>query len=323
ECHPEEAPDALRGPGAPGTRGAGGQAPRRHDHPAVGLLLRQRRDLRAVRGVGPRLRRVRPAEPLRADQRPDHGAPDHGRRAQARLRQADHGRHAVLGLRAPGQEAPRPRADLRAPGRRPVQDRGRRPDHGRRPAHLPDPGLLRRPGRPPVRAARARPLRQAHLRRPRPRRRLPRLRPRAPGRALGRHARRHPAGVHPQDPRPAQAERGRREPGGRRGVEPHLRRDRRHDRHRRHGGQDGAGPARRGCSGRDRRRHPRRALRARLRTPRHVRRARGGLHRHPADPRRQALPGHDGALHRPAAGPGHPPGLRRRLGHRPVRRQRL
>ena len=38
-----------------------------------------------------------------------------------------------------GQEAPRPRADLGATGRRPAQDRGRRPDPHRRPAHRPDP----------------------------------------------------------------------------------------------------------------------------------------------------------------------------------------
>ena len=45
--------------------------------------------------------------------------------------------------------------------RRPVQDRRRRPADGRRPAHRADPGLLRRPGRPPVRAAAARRLRRA------------------------------------------------------------------------------------------------------------------------------------------------------------------
>ena len=62
-----------------------------------------------------------------ADQRVDHGAPDHGRRAQAGVGQADHRGHAVLRLRPPGQEAPRPRADLRAADGRPVQDRRRRP----------------------------------------------------------------------------------------------------------------------------------------------------------------------------------------------------
>ncbi len=200
---PEEEPDALLGAGAPRAGRAGGQAPGRDDHAAVGVLVRQRRDLRPVRGVGARLRRVRAAVALGADQRPDHGTADHGRRAEARLGEADHRGHAVLGLRAPGQEAPRPRADLGPADRRHVPGRGRRPDHDRRPAHRADPGLLRRPGGPPVRAAGARRARQAHLRRPRARRRLPRLRPRAAGRALGRDARRHPAGVHPQDPRPA------------------------------------------------------------------------------------------------------------------------
>ena len=71
------------------------------------------------------------------------------RRAQAGLRQADHGGAAVLRLRAPGQEAPRPRADLGAADGRPVQDGRRQPADVRRPAHRPDPGLLRRPGRPP------------------------------------------------------------------------------------------------------------------------------------------------------------------------------
>ena len=58
--------------------------------PHVGLRVRQLRDLRPLRGVGPRLRRLRDPEPHRSDQRVDHGAPDHGRRAQAGLGQADH-----------------------------------------------------------------------------------------------------------------------------------------------------------------------------------------------------------------------------------------
>ena len=105
----------------------------------------------------------------RADQRVAHGAADHGRRAQARVGQAHHRGHAVLPVRPPGQEAPRPRADLRAPGGRPVQDRGRRPADDRRPAHRPDPGLLRRPGRPPVRDAAARRARRQQVRGPRAR----------------------------------------------------------------------------------------------------------------------------------------------------------
>ncbi len=79
----------------------------------------------------------------------------HGRRAQARVGQAHHRDRAVLRLRPAGQEAPRPRAHLRPPDRRPVQDRRRRPAHDGRPAHLADPGLLRRPRRPPLRDAAA------------------------------------------------------------------------------------------------------------------------------------------------------------------------
>ncbi len=89
-------------------------------------------------------------------------------------------RHAVLRLRPPGQEAPRPRADLGPAGRRPVQDRRRRPADGGRPAHRADPGLLRRPGRPPVRAAAARRLRRQPGR-PRPRSRSSRRTPAACG----------------------------------------------------------------------------------------------------------------------------------------------
>ena len=89
-----------------------------------------------------------------ADQRVADGEPDPRRRAQARVGQAHHRRRAVLPLRPAGQEAPRPRADLGPADRRPVQDRRRRPADGRRPAHRADPGLLRRPRRPPVRACR-------------------------------------------------------------------------------------------------------------------------------------------------------------------------
>ena len=50
---------------------------------------------------------------------------------------------------------------------------------------------------------------------------------------------------------------------------------------------------------------------------------RGRRHRHAADHRRAALRQADGAVDRPAARARHPRGLRRRLGHQPVRRQRL
>ena len=182
---------------------------------AVGLRVRQLRDLHPLRGVGARLRRVRAAEPHRADQRVDHGAPDHGRRAQARLGQADHRGDAVLRLRAPGQEAPRPRADLGPADGRPLQDRRRRPaDHGR-PARRPDPGLLRRPGRPPDGAADPGRLRQEQVRRPAARRGLAGRRPDQGRRALVGPPRRRTAGVHPQVAPHRPPQRDRRQPGRR------------------------------------------------------------------------------------------------------------
>ena len=85
-----------------------------------------------------------------------------------------------------GQEAPRARADLGTPGRRPVQDRGRGSDRDRRPAHRPDPGLLRRARRPHARAEPADRLPQGQLRRRQHGRGLPRLRPGADRREVGR-----------------------------------------------------------------------------------------------------------------------------------------
>ena len=95
---------------------------------------------------------------------------------------------------------PYARQDKKHRGREPISARliadlfktaGRRPADGRRPAHRADPGLLRRPGRPPVRAAAARRSYVLHkLRRRGPHRRLARHRPGADGRAVGRRARR-------------------------------------------------------------------------------------------------------------------------------------
>ena len=224
----------FSGPG-PSRAGRGGRPEHLgiDGHPDVAVRLRQRRDLRPLRGVGARLRRVRPAEPQRADQQVGHGAADHGRRAQARLGQADHRRHAVLPLRPPGQEAPRPRADLRPADRRPVQDRRRRPADGGRPAHRPDPGLLRRPGRPPVRAAAARRLRRGTRRRGE----VTVVSPDA-GRVRvaerGPTARRCPLAIIHKTPRPDASERGEGESRRRRRRGPHLHPRRRHDRHRRH-----------------------------------------------------------------------------------------
>ena len=153
EADDREEPDGLHRP-CPPRAGRGGRRAAGHRAGAdLGLRVRQQRDLRPLRGVGARLRRLRDPEPHRSGQRVDHGAPDHGRRAQARLGQADHRGDAVLRLRPPGQEAPRPGADLGPADGRPVQDRRRRPADRGRPAHRADPGLLRRPGRPPDGAA--------------------------------------------------------------------------------------------------------------------------------------------------------------------------
>ncbi len=65
QVKPREDADALRGPGAPRARGGDRRGARRRPHSHRGLRLRQRRDLRPVRGVGARLRRLRPAEPHR------------------------------------------------------------------------------------------------------------------------------------------------------------------------------------------------------------------------------------------------------------------
>ena len=200
----------------PGDRGL----PRHRADPHHGLRLRQRRDLRPVPGVGPRLRRVRAAEPHRPDQPVDHGAADHGGCAQTRVGQAHHRRGAVLRLRPPGQEEPRPGADLGPADGRPVPDRRCRPADGGRPAHRADPGFLRRPGRPPVRAADPGLLPGGQARRLAGDRGGAGRRP-GPGlRALDRPAR-LPAGDHPQAPRPGRGQPGqgargrrRRSPGG-------------------------------------------------------------------------------------------------------------
>ena len=98
--------------------------------PTLRLRLRQRRDLRALRRERARLRRLRDPVAHVADEQLAHGAADHDRCAEARLGQAHHRGRPVLPLRPAGQEGPRPRADLGPPGRRPVQDRRRRPHDG-------------------------------------------------------------------------------------------------------------------------------------------------------------------------------------------------
>ena len=95
--------------------------------------------------------------PHRADQQVDHGAADHDRRAQARLGQADHRRRC----RSTGTPARTRSTAAASPSRaRLIADLFKTAGADRlivgRPAHRPDPGLLRRPGRPPVRPAAAR-----------------------------------------------------------------------------------------------------------------------------------------------------------------------
>ena len=141
------------------------------------------------------------------DQRVAHGAAHHGGCPQAGIGEAHHRGRPLLPVRQAGQEGSRSRTDLRPARRRPVPCRRRRPHHERRPARRPDPGFLRRPGRPPVRhagAARALPgaARPGH-----PHRRLARHGPCARRRHLERQARRS-ARHHPQAPRPARAEPG-------------------------------------------------------------------------------------------------------------------
>jgi carbonic anhydrase/acetyltransferase-like protein (isoleucine patch superfamily) len=75
--------DARLRPGLPRAGRGGGRVPGHRADGDQALRLRERRDLRPLPGLRPRLRRVRAAEPHLADQRVDHGAADHGRRPQA------------------------------------------------------------------------------------------------------------------------------------------------------------------------------------------------------------------------------------------------
>ena len=116
--------------------------------------LRERRDLRPLRRERPRLRRVRDPVAHRADQRVAHGAAHHDRCAE----RASAKRITVVARSTPTPGRTRraaARAHLGSTGRRPLQGRRRRPHHVDRPARRADPGLLRRPRRPPLRDARA------------------------------------------------------------------------------------------------------------------------------------------------------------------------
>ena len=116
--------------------------------------LRERRDLRPLRRERPRVRRVRHPVAHLADQRVAHGAAHHGRRAEARV--------APSASPSSSPFYPYARQDKKGRGREPISARlvadlykaaGADRIMSRRPARRADPGLLRRPGRPPVRDA--------------------------------------------------------------------------------------------------------------------------------------------------------------------------
>ena len=76
--------------------------------------VRERRDLRPLQGVDSRRRCLhRPDLPRPGDERLPLGAPDHDPGGEARLRQPDHGDHALVPLLPAGQEVRPARADHR------------------------------------------------------------------------------------------------------------------------------------------------------------------------------------------------------------------
>ncbi len=128
---PEKNLMVLLRPGAPRAR-RGGRLPARHRARADdGVRVRQRRDLHALPGVGARL-------PTRSSSRATRAPVNEWIMEQLimvdALKRASAKRitvvAAVLRLRPPGQEAPRPRADLGPADGRPVQDGRRRPADG-------------------------------------------------------------------------------------------------------------------------------------------------------------------------------------------------
>ena len=163
------------------------------------------------------------------------------------------------------------RQDKKSRGREPISARlmadlfltaGRRPADGRRPAHGPDPGLLRRAGRPPVRAAHPGLVPGGQAGRRERHRGGAGRRPGAGLRALDRPAG-LPAGHHPQAPRPGRGQPGQGARGRRPGGRADLHRGGRHDRHRGHHRERGRDAVRPGRGAGDRDRHAWRVLRAR------------------------------------------------------------
>ena len=205
--------------------------PRRRADEGRARDLRGRLALLPLRGLRSRRRHVHRPDGGAVDRRASDGAADHGQRCQARLREADHGRHPLVLLRAPGQEVAAARADHRAPRRRPARDRRRRPRDHDGPARRPGAGLLPDPRRPHGRRADVRP---AHPRLPRHRGRARRRRPgHGPREARGQvrgDDRRRPRRPEQGAPGPQPGEGDRRD---RRRRGQGRRHDRRHHRHRR------------------------------------------------------------------------------------------
>ena len=85
----------------------------------------------------------------------------------------------------------------------------------------------------------------------------------------------------------------------------------------------GQAVARRRRRRRDHRGHPRRAVRPGRRAAGRMRRPRGDRDQYAPDRRGEAFPAAHGVVHRAAAGQHHSRGLRKRLGHRAVRRRRV
>ena len=96
--------------------------------------------------------------------------------------------------------------------------------------------------------------------------------------------------------------------------------DRRHDRHRWHHRRRGQAAARRRRQRRRHRRHPWRAVRPGIRAVGPERRQGSDRHQHASDRRGEALPAAHRVVDRPAARDHHPRGIRKRFGHRTIRR---
>ena len=186
-------------------------------HPDVVLRLRQRRDLRAVRGVGARLRRLRPAEPRRADI---------NKWVMEQLIMVDALKRAsAKRITVVMPFYPYARQDKKHRGREPISarliaDLFKTAGADRLMAVDLHTSQIQGFFDGPVDHLFALPLLAEYVRS----RvdvgaadgRLAGRRPGAGGRALDPGPGRVPAGVHPQEPRPAGAQRGRRQPGRRR-----------------------------------------------------------------------------------------------------------